>query len=161
PPGVAAPVRARAADAFARQERAEPPHRQRLLRRIVADGERVARSVLHQLVADHVAQLVADVGNRKVLVRTGQSAAFERDHLQAGLGQLLGENAAGPAKPDDDDIDFLQPRCHLILPQLISAMPRMSAVYFLSRYFSTFSRCTAITPGKPISFQPALLRLPP
>src|SRR6185295_284201 len=80
-PGVAAPVVARAADAFARQERPEPAHRQRLLRDAVADGERVARRVLHQLVADHVAQLVADIGYRVVLFGRLHAAALERDHL--------------------------------------------------------------------------------
>jgi hypothetical protein len=43
----------------------------------------------------------------------------------------------------------------------MSAMLMGSAGNFLSRNFSTFSRCTAIAPGKPISRQPALLRLPP
>src|SRR5262249_2835708 len=58
-PSVTAPVHGRAADHLAGQERAKASHRQRVLRRIVADGERVTRGVLHEVVAYHEAQLVA------------------------------------------------------------------------------------------------------
>ena len=105
-PGVAAPVHAGSAHHFAGQERAEPAHRQRVLLRIVAHGNGVARGVLHQVVAHDIAQLVADVGQRIVILAGPQASALERDHLQAGFGQLLGQNAAGPAQPDDDDVDF-------------------------------------------------------
>ncbi len=104
------------------QERAEPPHRQRFLRRIVADRQRVARRVHHQVVAHHVAQLVADVRHRVVVGGGAHGAALERDHLETGFGQLLGQDAAGPTETDDDDIDFLQLRDHGVLLQLMSAM---------------------------------------
>ncbi len=120
-PGVAAPVRARAAHALARQERPQPPHRQRFLRDVVADRQRVARGVLHQPVTHHVAQLVADVGHREILVGGIQAAAFECDHLHPGFGQFLRQDTAGPAEPDDDDIDFLELRCHVML---LSSGPR-------------------------------------
>ena len=114
-PGVAAPVHGRAADDLAGQERAEPPHRQRFLRGIVAHRERVARGVLHEVVTHHVAQLVADIGHRIVLVGAAHRAALERDHLQPGLGQFLREDAAGPAQPDDDGVDFFQFGRHVVL----------------------------------------------
>src|SRR6266478_1254272 len=66
-----------------------------------------------------------------------------------------------PVQPDDDDVDFLHSRCHVVLPQLRSAMLSVSCGNGLSRNFATFSRCTAITPGQPIICHPALLRLPP
>src|SRR5581483_11103338 len=116
-PGVAAPMDGRAADAFARQERAELAHRQGLLRGIVADGQRVARGVLHQIVTLDIAQLVADVRQRVVVLRRAHSAALERDHLHARRGEFLGENAAGPAETDDDDIDFLELGEHGLGPQ--------------------------------------------
>src|SRR5262249_50298785 len=117
--------------------------------------------VLHELVAYHVAQLVADVGQREILVGRAHRAALERNYLEPGRGQLLRHDAAGPAQPDDDGIDLFQLGRHVVLPQLMSEMATGSAGIFLSRYFTMFSRCTAIAPGKPISRQPALLRLPP
>ena len=112
-PGVAAPVHARAADALARQERAEAAHRQRLLRGIVADGQRVALGIHHQFLTHHVAQLVTDVGQRVVGAAGAHLAALERDDLEAGVRELLRQNAAGPAEPDDGDVDFFQFRGHV------------------------------------------------
>src|SRR6267142_805892 len=43
-------------------------------------------------------------------------------------------------------------------PQLMSAMLTGARSNFLPRYFSTFSRCTAMTPGNPIMRQPAVER---
>ncbi len=108
PPGVAAPVHAGAADALARQERAEPAHRQRFLRGIVANRQRVALGVHHQFLPHHVAQLVTDVGQRVVGTTGAHLAALERDDLEARVGELLRQNAAGPAEPDDGDVDFFQ-----------------------------------------------------
>jgi hypothetical protein len=107
-PGVAAPVHAGSADHFAGQERAEPAHRQRLLLRAVAHGDGVARGVLHQVVAHDIAQFVADIGQRVVVLARTRGAALECYHLQASFRQFLGENAAGPAQPDDDDIDLFE-----------------------------------------------------
>ena len=105
-----------AADDFAGQERAEPAHRQRLLLRVVAHGDGVARGILHQVVAHDITQLVADIGQRVIVLAGAHGAAFERDHLQPGLGQFLRQNAAGPAQPYDDDVDFLEFRGHGALP---------------------------------------------
>ena len=107
-PGVTAPVHAGATHHLAGQERAEPAHRQRLLLRIVAYGDGVTRGVLHQVVAHDIAQLVADIGQRIVVLARTRGAAFKGDHLQAGFRQFLGENAAGPAQPNDDDIDLFE-----------------------------------------------------
>ena len=161
PPGVAAPMHARSADHLAGQERAEAAHRQRFLGWIIADRQRVPRSVHHEVVPHHVAQLVADVRNRIVLVGRANLAALDRDDLHPGFRQFLRQDTARPAQADDDDIHFLEFRDHAVLRQLMSAMPTGSVGNGLSRYFSTFSRLTASAPGKPIIFQPALLRLPP
>jgi hypothetical protein len=39
-------------------------------------------------------------------------AALQPDHLQTGLREFAGHDAAGPAHADHDCIDFLQSRCH-------------------------------------------------
>jgi hypothetical protein len=114
-------VHGRAADDLAGQKRTKSPHRQRFLRRVIAHREGVARGVLHEIVAHHIAQLVTDVGYRIVFVGRAHRTALERDHLQPGLGQFLREDAAGPAQPDDDGVDFLQFGCHVVL---LSSCPR-------------------------------------
>ena len=113
---MAAPVHTRAAHYFAGQERTEAAHRQRLLRHVVADGQRVLRGVLHQVVAHHIAQLVANV--RHLIVARGAAAAtaLQRQHFQSGFSQFFRENAASPAQTDQDDIDFLQFFRHGISP---------------------------------------------
>ena len=87
--------------------------------------------------------------------------ALERNHIQARFGQFPRHNRASPAEADNDNIDFLQSCDHAVLPQLRSATLSGSVGNSLSRYFMMFSRWCALTPGKPISFHPALLRLPP
>ena len=77
-PGLTVPVHGGAADPIPRQERAELPHRQRRLRMLVAEREGVATHVLHQAVANRVAQLVADIGDCIVLVGRADVAALER-----------------------------------------------------------------------------------
>src|SRR4029077_19575107 len=160
-PGMTTPMDAGAADHLAGQERAEPTHRECFLGRTVAHRDGVARGVLHQVVAYDIAQLVADVGQRIIVLARARCATLERDHLQTEFRQFLGENAASPAQPDDDNIDFFEFGGHGPPPQLISAMPMGLLGNGLPRYFSTWSRCTAIMPGKPMMAQPALLRLPP
>ena len=115
-PGVAAPMHGGAADDLARQERTEPTHRQRILLRVVAHGDGVARGVLHQVVTHDITQLVTDIGQCVIIFAGAHATAFERDDFQAGLGQLLGQNAAGPAQADDDDVDFLEFRGHVRAP---------------------------------------------
>ena len=115
-PSVPAPMHARATHDLPRQERAQPPHGQRFLRWIVPDGERIACGVLHEIVADHVAQLVSDVRDGVVFLACAHGAALECDHLEPGLRKLLPQNAAGPAEADHDRVDFLQFRCHSLPP---------------------------------------------
>jgi len=55
PPGRTVPVHAGAADAFTRQERAELTHREGGFACSIAEGQRLARDVLHQFVALRVA----------------------------------------------------------------------------------------------------------
>src|SRR5579872_3628163 len=98
---------------------------------------------------------------RVIVLRRTHGAALERDDLQPGLGQLFGENAAGPAKTNDDDVDFREPGYHDARPQLMSAMLSGLAENGLSRQCATSSRWTAMIPGKPMMAHPALLRLPP
>jgi hypothetical protein len=131
-------VHTRAADAFARQERSEPAHRQRLLRGIVADRERVFLRIHHEVVVHHVAQLVAHGGHGKIGLGAAHAAALQGNDLQAGGTQFLREYPARPAQSRDNDIDLFQPGRHAALLQLMSEMPTGSTEYFLSRYFSTF-----------------------
>jgi hypothetical protein len=63
--------------------------------------------VLEELVADRVPQLVVVV-LEVAGVAPANAAAFKADHMQAGLRQLMGDDAADPADPDDDDVDLLQ-----------------------------------------------------
>src|SRR5207247_5368398 len=57
-PGDAVPVHRRAADTFAREEGSHLAHGQRRIANRVAESERLARQVLHQLVSSSIAQLV-------------------------------------------------------------------------------------------------------
>ena len=160
PPGVTAPVHAGAADALARQERAEPAHRQRFLRGIVAHGQRVALGIHHQFLPHHVAQLVTDVGQRIVGTAGAHLAALERDDLEAGRRRAPCQDAAGPPSPTmATSTSFNFVAMSAPLAQVRNA--HGSVGNGLSRYFATFSRLTAMAPGKPIILHPALLRLPP
>src|SRR6202022_753916 len=122
-PGGPAPVPAGAPPPPAGQERAEPAHRQRLLLRIVAYGDGVTRGVLHQIVSHDITQLVADIGQRMVALAGTRGAALKCYDLKASLSQFLGKNPAGPAEPNDDDIDFSEFGGHGAPPQLMSEMP--------------------------------------
>ncbi len=64
--GLSVPVHAGAAHAFARQEGAEPAHRQRLLARLVAERQGIAADIHEQLIADGITQLVTDHRHREV-----------------------------------------------------------------------------------------------
>ena len=64
--------------------------------------------VLEQLLADRIFEVVAHARQREVLARRAVGAALEADHLEAGLGELAGENAAGESDADADRIDFLE-----------------------------------------------------
>ena len=104
-PRLSVPVHARAAGAGRRPERAQLAHRQRRLLLRVAERQRLAFGLLEQPVADGVAQLVLDMIGREVGNRVPESAALEREDVQAFVGQLLAENARRPAEADEHDVD--------------------------------------------------------
>src|SRR5205823_6306884 len=103
-PRLAVPVDPGAAEAGARKERPELPDRERRLAEVVAERPRLVRRVLEQLVADRVAQLVVVV---LPVLDAPLVAALEREHVEAGLRQLGGEDAADPPGADDADVDLL------------------------------------------------------
>jgi MFS family permease len=111
-PRLPVPVDAGAARAGAGTERAEMTHRQRDLVHAVAERERLAHRLLEDAVAHRVAQLVLDVVDAEIGDGVAKRAALDRDDLQAVVGQLLRENASGPAEADDDDVDRRQSRRH-------------------------------------------------
>ena len=73
-----APMDAGAADAFAGQERAKAPDRQRQLIGRIAEGDGVGRVVLHQLQPHHIAQFVAQSRQRELFRRIAVGAALQR-----------------------------------------------------------------------------------
>src|SRR5207302_6728180 len=76
-PSDAVPMHGRAAHALAWQERSHVTHRQRRIADRVAEGERLARQVLHQLVAASVTELVVRVGHSEVGLRVTPAAALQ------------------------------------------------------------------------------------
>ncbi len=104
-PGLGAPVHCGAAYALARLERAEVAHRQRGLVFVVAEGNGLAREVLHQRMPALVFQLVMRVRHREVGEGVAHLAALDADHLEAGLGELLREDGAGHADADQHHVD--------------------------------------------------------
>src|SRR6266481_2534936 len=161
-PRHAVPVYAGPAHTFARQERAELAHRKRGLIRVVPEGQRLARQILHQFMTLSVAQLVVNGRVHEIRIGIARRAAFQHDNREAGFGELLGENASGPAETDDDDVSGFEFRCHGgALSQLKSWMDFGATSYCLLRYFSMSSAYIPMAPGKPIIFHTALLRLPP
>ena len=115
-PGDAVPVHARAAHALARQEGTQPPHRQRRLLDVVADGECVHRRVLHQIMARGVTQLIADARHREIIFRLAHGPALQGQHLHPRFGEFLRQYAAAPAKTDQYHIYFFEFGCHGFLP---------------------------------------------
>ena len=162
-PGDAIPVHTGAADAFARQERAEAAHGQRGLLWIVAHDIGLDRRVHHHAVAGREAKFVANERHGKIVLRRARRAALQHDDLQAGGAELLGKDAAGPAHADDDNVDGREFCRHdALLLQDMSAMPTgLEVKRRPSEYCFTFSALLAMTPGKPSIFQPTLSLLPP
>src|SRR5205814_8402137 len=102
---------------------------QRLLVLVVTEGERVARRIHHQRLANDVFQLVANQRDRKVRVGGAHAAALERDDVHPRFAQFLRENAAGPSETHDDDINFLESGGHVV-PYERSTMLFGSTSYF-------------------------------
>ena len=66
---------------------------------------------MHQAEAHAVFQLVDHLGIGEVRYSVAILAAFQRQHLQAGIGKLHAENRASPAKTDNDGV------CLFFLPR--------------------------------------------
>ena len=104
PPGLRIPVHAAAADAVRRHEGAPAADRQRRLVHLVAEGEGGLLRPQEQLVADAIAQFVGRIARRMVGRRVAPGAALDCNHIEAGLGKLVGHDRSGPAETDDDDV---------------------------------------------------------
>src|SRR5207249_2450767 len=110
------PVKACPADAFAPRKRAVPAHRPSRLVGAVAAGDRAAGEVLEQFEMAVVFELIVHLGKLELFL-TALTATLQPDHLEPGLGQLLGQYAAGPADADGDDIYGFQLDRHAFLPR--------------------------------------------
>src|SRR5262245_56021998 len=87
-----------------------------------------------------VAQLVVNPRVHEIGIGVARRAAFQHDNRESSFGKLLGENASGPAEPDDDDVSGFEFRCHGRAPsQLKSWMDFSATSYCLLRYFSMTS----------------------
>ena len=128
PPGSAVPVLAGAAEPGARQERAEPPERQRRLGRRVAQRHRLGLGVLEQLLPHRIFEVVAHRGDGEILARRAHGAALEAHDGEPGLGELARQDRAGPAHPDHHRVDFLEHRGHSVLPRCC-ALTRASSAF--------------------------------
>ena len=109
------------------------------------------------------AQLVADQRDAKIVLRRTWATALKHGDLETGRSKLLGEDAAVQPMPtmrmSTGGNLVAMARAPL---QDMSEMLTGSAVNLLpSLYFLMFSALLAMTPGKPIIFQPALSLLPP
>src|SRR5690606_7567081 len=103
-PRLACPEDAGAADPAAGVEGAELTHRQRAGVRVRAPRPRLLADVEHHLEPRRVLQLVVvvlEVGRRPAGV-----AALERQDVVALRGELLSEDARGPAGTDRDELDL-------------------------------------------------------
>ena len=59
-----------------------------------------------------VAQLIVNDRVHEIRIGVARRAAFQHNNREASVGELLGENASGPAEPDDDDVSRFEFRCH-------------------------------------------------
>ena len=111
-----------------------------------------------QILALEIAQFVMrlEVGGLE------PRAALEPDHFHAGLAELGGEDAAGRADADDDDIGFFDRHGFSPLALLACACrPMMGARVNASLLCMSSGVNTGCAPGKPTSRQPAKSLLPP
>ena len=116
-PGLAVPVQAGAADAVARQEAAPFADRQRGLRGVVAHGQRFLLRTQEDVVTHRIAQLVGGGADVEIAGGVAPRTALQRDDIQSKAGQFIGDDRAGPAKPDDDDILARKTAGHQRSPQ--------------------------------------------
>src|SRR5690242_4424434 len=80
-------------------------HRQRRLLHVVAKGQRLPFRLLEDRVAHGVAELVLNECRRKIGDRVAKCSTLQRQDLQPGIGELLRQDAAGPAEADQHDVD--------------------------------------------------------
>jgi hypothetical protein len=106
-PMLAGPVQARAAHAFTRFEGANLPIRQRGVVQGMAEREARLRHVLEQLPALQIGQLIERLRIRAVRVGVAIRATLQCNHVQAGFGQFLRHDGAGPAEADDHGVHGL------------------------------------------------------
>jgi hypothetical protein len=105
-PVQGAPMDARAADAFARQKRADAADRQRLIVRKIAEGQRVDRIVHHQFEALRIAHFVADRRQDEILTRDAVGTSLKGNDAQSGFGQFARHDRAGPTEANRERIDL-------------------------------------------------------
>ncbi len=132
-PGLAVPMHAGATHPLARQEGTPFADRQRGLALIVAEGESLVGGLLEQMMAPHIAQLVLVEGRGEIGGRVAPLAALDGQDVEAGIGQFLGDDGAGPAEPDQQHVDGRQSGRHA---QLLTGVPRPSRPMGSSGTFS-------------------------
>src|SRR5580704_12852882 len=156
-PQLPVPVNTRAADAVAKHEGAVFAIRDGHFAGIVPDRDCLLGQRLPQVAAHGVTDLINDAGVFEIRSGVARRTALERDHRQAGVGQRLRHDGAGPAVTDDDGV-----RAFFLLRHQSLAPPMATGPYgYLSPAWSIQSVKSARAPGKPIHFQAAMPRLPP
>lgn len=103
----AVPVETSAAHAIAQQEGAMLAVRHGHIREGVTDGHGLAREVLEQRAAHGVFQFIDGLGIGRVGIGVTHVAAFQRQHAQAGFGELHAHDGAGPAQAHHHYIHFV------------------------------------------------------
>src|SRR5262249_22148841 len=95
-------------DTFSGEESAQAAHRQRGIRGTMPERERVALRVHHEIGALGVAQFIANLRHREIRIRLSPDATLERHNLEAAAGKLFGNDSAGQAKTNEDDVHFFK-----------------------------------------------------
>src|SRR5262249_15615943 len=103
-PGLAIPMHAGAADPIAGQKTPPFADRQRGLRGIVAHGQRFLLRAQEDIVAHGIAKFIRSGADVEIAGGIAPWATLDRNHVEAGMRQLVSEDRSGPAETDDDDI---------------------------------------------------------
>ena len=120
PPRPAGPVETGAAEPFAPGKGSVPAHGPGDFPGVVTTRDRRAGEVLEQLQPAVVLELVVDARQGEFFL-PAVAAAFQPDHLEAGLGQLGRHDAAGPTHSNHHCIYGFQSGSHdSILPSMQS-----------------------------------------
>src|ERR1700754_2328281 len=91
-------------DAVRRHERAPGTDRKRRLIHLVAKGEGGLLRPKKQFMANPIPQLVGRITRRVVGCGTAPGTSLDCDDIETRIRKLVGENRAGPAEADNDDI---------------------------------------------------------